>query len=315
MAEDTMVMPRSRRGAWLSWLPAVLIVAAVIYYLGGAFWVDRIDDNPEFGVGLEVPPEASRSIAVAAALIDREVDQNRWLANDPPFLPGYLLDNAPNFQRGLMSAVGRYTVELRDRLSRVRGSSRSDPQIESAAGRLNYPGDVWLFEWSSAPVQPSSESQYRRGKEDLLGFNSRLADGQGVFERRADNLQNTLDRIANDIGASSAILAQRVDDDAGAWFDTTADDVFYETKGRLYGYHVLLREMRTDFAEILDGRGLQSSWDEMLASLRAAATLHPWIVMNGDPSGLASPNHLANQGFFLLRARTQLREIKDILVN
>ena len=52
----------------------------------------------------------------------------------------------------------------------------------------------------------------------------------------------------------------------------------------------------------------------MLDSLRQAAVLDPLVVMNGDPDGSLLPNHLAVQGFYLLRARTQLREIGSVLL-
>jgi len=52
----------------------------------------------------------------------------------------------------------------------------------------------------------------------------------------------------------------------------------------------------------------------MLASFRAAAGLQPWVIVNGAPDSQLLPSHLASQGFFLLRARTQLREITNILL-
>ena len=52
---------------------------------------------------------------------------------------------------------------------------------------------------------------------------------------------------------------------------------------------------------------------EMLQSLKLAAQLDPLVIVGGTPDGLYFPNHLAVQGFYLLRARTQLREIVNIL--
>ena len=49
-------------------------------------------------------------------------------------------------------------------------------------------------------------------------------------------------------------------------------------------------------------------------TFRTAAQLDPWVVWNGYPDGFLIPNHLAAQGFYLLRARTQLREISSILL-
>jgi hypothetical protein len=291
----------------------VLVLAVVVYYVGGAIWVHEIDDDPAFGTQITVPDGASRAVAVAADLIDREVNQNRWVANDPPFMPGYLLDNMPAYETGLIGALGRFTTELRDRVARVRGSSAVDPDLERAAGALNYPGDVWIFEWSGNPVQPSSESQYRVGLSALQRYNERLAQGQAVFERRADNLLATLDRISDDLGAASAALTVEVDQGATSFLDFNADGMFYNIKGKLYAYYLMLREMGHDFDNVIRERNLQASWDELLNSARLGATLHPWMVSNGPLDSQAVPNHLAAQGFLLLRVRTKLEEIIDIL--
>jgi hypothetical protein len=298
----------------VGWSVLGLVLLVLGYYLVGAFWVNQIEDDPEFGATLEVPPNASRAVAIAAALIDREVNQNRWVANDPWFQPAVLLDNMPNFQTGIIAALSRFAIELTDQIARVRGASQVDPDADAAAGRLKYPGDIWIFEWSSTPVQPSSESQYRRALEDLRRYNQRLADGQATFDRRADNLMATLERIAADLGGSSAALYQKIDTSADAWFDRTADDLFYQNKGRLYAYFLVLRELGRDFEKVIADRNAQRSWEELLTSLRTAALLHPWVVINGGLDSIARPNHLAAQGFLVLRARFQLYEVINILL-
>jgi len=50
-----------------------------------------------------------------------------------------------------------------------------------------------------------------------------------------------------------------------------------------------------------------------MASLRTAAEMDPLIVANGKQDGLFVPSHLSAQGFYLLRARTQLKEVADAL--
>jgi hypothetical protein len=75
----------------------------------------------------------------------------------------------------------------------------------------------------------------------------------------------------------------------------------------------VLRELRHDFDNVIRERNLQASWDELLNSARLGATLHPWMVSNGPLDSQAVPNHLAAQGFLLLRVRTKLEEIVDIL--
>lgn len=291
----------------------VVLGLVVLYYVGGALWVHHIDDDPDFDAQLEVPGNASHTVAVLADLIDREVNQNRWVANDPPFQPAYLLDNMPAYQIGMMTAVGRFTTELRDRIARVRGSSAADPDLERAAGKINFPGDQWALQASWPFVQAASEGQYRQGMDDLRRYNERLAQGQAVFERRADNLLATLDRISDDIGSASAAITLEVDQGATSFLDFNADNLFYSVKGKLYAYYLILRELGHDYANIIQERNLQASWDELMTSARLGATLHPWIISNGPLDSQAVPNHLAGQGFLLLRMRTKLEEIIDIL--
>jgi len=303
---------RRRRLARLA-LPALLLGLVALYYVLGALWFHRIDDDPAFGSTPEVEPGASRAVAVAAELVRREVELHRWTANDPWFQPTAILDNMPNFQQGIVAAVARFAVELRDHLSRVRGTSQVDADVEGAAGRLAYPGDVWFLEWSATPVQPSSESQYRRAIQDLERYNTRLARGQATFERRADNLMATLERIAADLGAAAAAVDEKALAGSGAWYDWDADDLFYGNKGRLYAYYVILRELGRDMEPVLRDRGLGRVWEQMLASLARAAALEPWVVANGRPDGQFWPNHLLAQGYLLLLARFQLYEVVNVL--
>jgi hypothetical protein len=252
---------------------------------------------------------------VAADLIDREINTHRWVANDPFFMPGSLLDNMPSFQQGIIAALSRFTVELADQIARTRGSSQIDRDLDSASGLLKYPGTVWIFDFavSFAPTA-SSESQYRRAMRALRDYNQRLSQGQATFEIRADNLQATLERIAADVGSSSAAIDRHLAERSGFGLDFSADDVFYINKGRLYAYYLLLRAMTIDFGKVISERDLSGPWTQMLDSFRAAATLQPWVVVNGDPAGQLLPSHLAAQGFFLLRARTQLKEVTNILL-
>jgi hypothetical protein len=277
-------------------------------------WLHQIDDDIDFGLESSAPEGGSQAVAIAADLIDREINTHRWVANDPFFMPGSLLDNMPNFQQGIVAALSRFGLELADQIARTRGSSQIDRDLDLASGLLKYPGTIWIFDFrtSFAPTA-SSESQYRRAMTALRDYNQRLAAGQAVFEIRSDNLLATFERIAADLGSSSAALDQHLEA-GGFWPDFSADDLFYHNKGRLYAYFLLLRGLEADFARVIDERDLDGPWRQMLASFRAAAKLQPWVVINGAPDSQLLPSHLASQGFFLLRARTQLREITNILL-
>lgn len=302
-------------GRWLwRWGWRVLLVLLLLYYPIGAIVVEDIDDDPQFQPR-SVAAGESRAVATAADLVTREVDVHTWTPMLPFFTPGGILDNMPNYQRGIMAALGRFSTELMDQLGRTRGSSQTDRDLEQARGFLNEQPNVWIWQ-PSVSLWPSATSaqKYRAGRDKLMAYNKRLAAGQAVFERRADNLQALLDRIANDHGSDSAVIDQHIIEKSGDLFDSRCDDIFYFNKGRLYANFLLMRALGSDFESIIRERGLTSAWNGTVETFRIASQLDPWIVWNGWPDALLIPNHLAAQGFYLLRARTQLREITAILL-
>ncbi len=301
-----------RRSAW-RWAGWIVVLLLVLYYPVGGLIIQNIDDDPQFGPQ-NVASGESRAVAVAADLVRREVDVHQWTPMMPFFMPAGILDNMPNFQRGIMAALGRFATEMMDQLGRTRGSSQVDRDLEQARGFLYEQPNVWIWQ-PSVSLMPSATSaqKYRAGRDKLITYNKRLAAGQAVFERRADNLQALIDRIANDIGSDSAVIDHHIIEQAGNLFDMQCDDIFYFNKGRLYANYLLLRELGTDFQNVIRDRDLTNAWNNMVETFRVAAELRPWIVWNGWPDALLIPNHLAAQGFYLLRARTQLREISGIL--
>lgn len=273
----------------------------------------RIDTDLDF-VPATTIDGGSHAVNMAAGLIERETVTHRWTANDPPFYPTLFLDNMPNFQRGLMRAVSRFTIELEDQVGRLRGSSAIDPDLERAAGLLQFPTDVWFFNFQESvlPVQPA-DHQYRQAMRALHAYNARVAAGQAVFETRADALALTVQRIGSELGARAALTDAHLRRDS-FMIDFTADDVFYVNKGVAYGNYLLLRELGRDFEALIQTQGLGGVWGQAMDSLRAAALLRPLVVLNGggDTSFLA--NHLHMQGFYLKRAILQLDEVAGVMM-
>lgn len=303
-------------GRWLPLTVIAIVLVFGLYYPVGMLVVHKIDDNLDYQVAPgEVVQGGSKTVAMAASLIQREVNHNGWVANDPFFMPGAMLDNMPNYQLGMIHALGRFAYEMVDQIGRTRGSSQTDSDLQEAAGLLQYSGTKWIFDFSTSLLPTAkSEDQYRKARRALISYNTRLGQGQAVFERRADNLLSTLDRIALDIGSASAAIDRQIHEGSGQWVDTQSDDVFYSVKGQAYAYYMLLRELREDYANIMRDRELGPAWDQTLASFAAAADLKPLIVHNAKPDAVILPNHLASMGFYMLRARTQIRELSNILL-
>lgn len=291
----------------------ILLLLIGLLFPFGMIWTHEINDNLQFGQQAMKDTAGSKSVVAAIALIDREVNQHSWTPNKPFFMPAAWLQRMPAYQAGIMSAISRFAIELGDQIGRTRGSSQIDPDLDTAAGRLKYPADVWVFNFSvSFFPTSSSESQYRSAMKALHRYNSRLINGQAIFERRADNLQATLERIALDLGSASAAIANHIDD--RGLIDSDADTIYYDVKGRMYAYYLLLKGMEQDFAQVIAEKQLGQSWKQMQESLAAGAELDEFMVFNNAPDSQFLPNHLTGMGFYLLRARTQIREISNILL-
>lgn len=287
----------------------------LLYFPLGYLLFHTADGDPDFGPGEFAVEGGSHAVSVAAALIDRETRVHHWVPNDPFFYPTALLERMPAFQAGMVSALSRFAVEMGDQVGRTRGSSQIDPDLDKAVGLLKYPPDVWMFDFPSTLLPTvSSENRYREAMDALMRYNRRLAKGEAVFDRRADNLQALLERIASDLGSASGAIANHIDASRDEWIDTSSETIYYDIKGRMYAYYLILRELRRDFAPVIQERQLQGAWEQMLASLREGAALSVFFAFTPAPDSQLIPNHLAAQGFYLLRARTQIKEVSNILL-
>ncbi|WP_339634440.1 DUF2333 family protein [uncultured Sneathiella sp.] len=307
-----------KEGAKRSWKVFALLILLflILYYPIGMITINNIEDDTSFvPTGKNVVAGGSHAVDMMAGLIDREINVNRWTANDPFFMPSAALDNMPNYQQGIISALARFGFELTDQIGRTRGSSQTDPDLQEAAGLLQYSGTKWAWDPTiSLLPTAASEEQYEKARNSLIDYNKRLAEGNAVFERRADNLLATLDRIALDMGSSTATIDQHVDENSGGFIDFQADNIFYGVKGQSYGYYMLLKALSQDFESLIKERGLTNAWAQMLDSFKYVIDLDPFIIVNAAPDSQFLPNHLTAQGFYVLRARTQLQEISNILL-
>lgn len=294
----------------------IIVGVVLLYYVVGMLWVHNIDDELNFVPNDQnLTSDGSRTVEVVAGLIDREINTHSWTPNDPFFMPASMLDNMPNYQQGIISALARFSFELTDQIGRTRGSSQTDVDLQNAAGLLQYAGDVWSWDPTvSLLPTASSEKQYEKARKSLVSYNQRLAEGRAVFEKRGDNLLATIDRIALDIGSSTAVIDTHIAEYSGAYIDFQADDLFYGFKGQAYAYYLILNALSKDYANLISERELGNAWDQMLSSFRSVVELDPYVISNAKNDGQLFPNHLAVQGFYLLRARTQLREISNILL-
>jgi hypothetical protein len=264
----------------------------------------------------------SAIVDVEANLTDFNVNQNAWVSSMLSYKAGLFglnwdrtpfLDNKASFQRGVHAAVQRVANELVDSLGRVRGTSQIDPDLAKARGQLQYDVSSWYFGISPFGFKQASPASYRVGIEGLRLFNDRLAKCEATFDARADNLATLIETVTSHIGSTSAALDERSKANNLGWFDTQGDNYFWEAMGQMYAYYGLLSAAHADFEDIIATKALDPIWNRMEGQFRSTLDLDPLIISNGKEDGWMMPTHLTTLGFKILRVRSNLVEIRDIL--
>lgn len=320
MSQGEAVAQVGSRSRWslrrlFRWLIAILVLI-VVYYAVGTWWFYRIGDDLTFAPAAPTA-DASRTVDMTAALIERETVSHHWQPPDPRFMPNGLLIHPTAFQRGLQAALARFSIELEDQIGRMRGSSAVDADLGRARGLLNFPPDIWFFDFSKSVLPTITSAQnYRAARSALVAYNQKVAAKAATFDVRTDSLGATLDRIALDLGAQSALIDQHLRE-TGLWpINFDADRLFYQVKGRMYAYHMLLQELGLDFDPVIRPKNnVQNVWAQLMDTFKEAGTMRPLFVIDGPPQGTLFASHLAIQGFYVKRVVLQLKEMSLVLRN
>ncbi|MBM2709694.1 DUF2333 family protein [Mesorhizobium caraganae] len=276
------------------------------------------------GAGTETAKTCGNSgiAQVAADLTDFNVNQNAWVSSMILYKLGLFgvdwdhtpfMDNKASFQRGINQAVRRTATELADNLGRVRTTSQIDADLQDARGNLQFDEYTWYFGLNPFGPKTPTPSYYRDAVNKLRSFNARLATCQATFDARADNLKQYIDRISSDIGSTSAILKERAENHNNGWFDFRADDRFWFAYGQLYAYYGLMKGAQADFEDVIKEKHLGNLWDTMDSQFVSALRIQPFIIANGREDGWIMPTHLTTMGFYVLRVRSNMVEISNVL--
>ena len=145
--------------------------------------------------------------------------------------------------------------------------------FQGRAGRIQYDQFTWYISTRQFGFLTPTPAAFREGRDLLRDFNDRLESCDAVFDARADNLIRFVDRIAADIGSTSAALRDRSLANNAGWFDTRADNHYWFTYGQLYAYYGILKAAHADFADIIRTRRLEDVWNTMEEQLRATLSL------------------------------------------
>ena len=269
-----------RRG-WLIRGPVLVVILALLFGYGHFIWsAERwVNWNQDYvaaydlasrtaGAGDELPAGSATQCAPSAIvevtrdLIDYNVNQNAWIPSHPLSKAGFFgipwkntpfLDNKAAFQLGINQVIRRTTVELVDRLGRVRGTSQFNRSLQDAREAMAYIEDAWWLTFTPPFIQPTTQERQREAMRALTAFNEELGRCEANFDTRSDNLLQFMDRVTGDIGSTSDILRARMEASDLGWFDPRADDRFWFTYGQLYAYHGILSGDAVGFPRCVRG--------------------------------------------------------------
>ena len=312
-----------------TWVTAGILVLCLPFFLVYVIEYQIADDpdlkaNPAFEV-----QGGSRAVTMAATLMDAETHDGTWAPSRLWYHPLAYSSNMKNFQMGEQYAVSRFAGEMADLLGRDRGAGDTDPDLRKAKGALSFDPAIWSIVTSNGSVP-----QYEHGIEFLNSYNQRLGAGQARFDKIPANLSLFLDRINKDLQSQSAIIGLTVLEPAdytsaqmqhmtdaersmvssnGGYFDSRASQVFYATKGRLYAYYVILDAIGTDFHDVIEAKHVSDQWQDMIGTLRVAATYKKYWPANGERGDSLVPNDLVWQGYLLGRADALLSVLTDTI--
>lgn len=226
--------------SWPKAFAAAVALLVLSYYPLGGLLSENIDRTPDYNLTRE-SEQQSLTVETMRFLINREVNENLWTANLPPFFPSYFLDNMPNYQQGIVSALA-VTAAVIGEETQCPENGREKAVMNGAAELLKYPGNVWLFAPDNKlKIAPSSASQYRKARKLLRDYNRLLPAGRCFWARDYVNMRGLIKAVKRDLYKTAEKLETQIAEHSSDWTDFRADDLFYYSQGKIYAYMLILK--------------------------------------------------------------------------
>lgn len=294
--------------SWPKAFAAAVALLVLSYYPLGGLLSENIDRTSDYNLTRE-SEQQSLTVETMRFLINREVNENLWTANLPPFFPSYFLDNMPNYQQGIVSALA-VTASVIGEETQCPENGREKAVMNGAAELLKYPGNVWLFAPDNKlKIAPSSASQYRKARKLLRDYNRLLPVGRCFWARDYVNMRGLIKAVKRDLYKTAEKLETQIAEHSSDWTDFRADDLFYYSQGKIYAYMLILKAWGMDFKEVLLDSGQYENWTRVTRALEDGSALSPLAVRNGELNSGMAANHLVALGYYMLRAAGLLEQI------
>lgn len=274
------------------------------YYIIGSLLVENMSIRQVYQLPKE-KSEKSETLNAMAFLINREIDAKMWTPNLPFVFPAYILDNMPNFQIGIMSAVRGASITVKN-FRRL--TPAQTERIKKADELLRYPPNIWIMSRKGTfGLAPSSNAQYRKARRELLKIN----DEPLVLEEQEFN--SYLSHLAKSLRLYVQKNDSQIIEHSSQILDTKSDDVFYKARGFAFGAWQIALAAGADFKSVIVRNNVYTEWTYLISSLQKTAEFKPLYIRNGKLGGLTGANHLIVQNYYLERALVAVLNIQNKL--
>lgn len=300
------------------WLAvAVLLLVAWLF----AFFISRapapfdVRTHVEASVAGPLKPGAATTSAVIEVVDTLLNKPGGYLSNDllPPML---LLDNMPNWEFGVLTEIRDVVRAMRNDFSRTKSQSGENKDLAEADPQFHFDNGRWIL--------PSSEQEYRQGRDTLQRYLTRLQSGQAEFYPRADNLNFYLATVEKRLGNFSQRLSESVREPflrelilnngqpesqkLTPWLQI--DDVFFETRGYAWALLHVLKAIEIDFADVLASKNATLMLRQIIENLEHTQhRLFSPMVLNSTGFGMLT-NHSLVMASYISRANAALIDLR-----
>jgi hypothetical protein len=243
------------------------------------------------------------------AVMERELSGGTgWRPND--FLlwgPGLWADNNANRQLGIIQALRESVRVLKDHLTKVSATEYDQNLVTADTAFRNDAEKLWL---------PSAEGKFRDGVAALERYVAGLSTApprSKPLNRRNVELIRLFQSWTDLLGDAHANLFRERQPDGSRVPPWRIDDHYYHAQGFTHVMYHLTLAVRREYEEELAGRPtVVTLLDEVADALGRAATLKPFVVLNGRPAGLFA-NHRRNLDGYVVEARQKMYSIREEL--
>ena len=274
----------------------------------------RRHDVLPFDVEAAYPPEKTlvggeALAATAAAIMDHELHSGSgWRPNDF-FLWGPAIgpDNNASRQLGIILALRESVRVFKDHLTKI-SSNEYDPNLVEA-DRLfrNDETKFWL---------PSAEGRFAAGVDALHRYQAGLAQTPPTskpLNRRNIELIRLFQSWGDLLGDAHAELFKDHEPDGSSVPVWKTDDYFYHAQGIAHVVYHLTRAVKREYAvDLINRPGVATLFDDVIETLGKAATMKPFVVLDGGTEGLTA-NHRRNLDVYIVEARQKMYSIREEL--